>query len=77
MTTYSAAGLRDVKTTTFDSGIVRGEQWVDGQRVSIETQDTLDVKNWFSSTTNYDATGAISERVTVFDNGIERAESFG
>jgi hypothetical protein len=66
-----------VKTTTFDSGIVRGEQWVDGQSVSIEIQDTLDVKNWFSSTTNYDATGAISERVTVFDNGIERAESFG
>lgn len=77
MTTYSAAGLRDAKTTTFDSGIVRGEQWVDGQRLSIEIQDTLDVKNWFSSTTNYEATGAISERVTVFDNGTERTESFG
>ena len=77
MTTYSAAGLRDAKTTTFDSGIVRGEQWVDGQRVSIEIQDTLDVKNWFSSTTNYDVTGAISERVTVFDNGTEQTESFG
>ncbi|MCO4849093.1 MAG: hypothetical protein KC448_14120, partial [Yoonia sp.] len=48
----------------------------DGQRVSIETQDTLDAKNWLSNATSFDATGAISERVTIFDDGVMRTESF-
>ena len=84
---YNENGTLQQRSTIFDNGVAKLEEFEDGVRSSTTQYDNLDpltlespadggAFSWTEQSTYYDQDGAIEFRETTFDNGLARFEEF-
>ena len=64
------------RSTVFDNGVRRAEEFNAGLRVTTIESDEANAADWFQRGTFYDPQGRVSNMQTYFDNGVERVVIF-